>query len=497
MKYRHYYIIIFILVFWSGVVSAQTDCVTDPPLPPVLQSVSIEPETGYTEFTWSLSPSADIAAYIIYSYKNGDGMPLDTVWDPLATSYTVASTASKYFSVSYVVAAMRLPRCTSIFSNVITSVFENALIDTCMNKIVITWNDYTPIPLAVEGYSVLYSIGGGNYTVAGSTDATVTSFTLEDFTIGADYCFIIRADLTGSASSTSNKVCLSTKIKRPPQWINADQATVNARGKIDLSFTIDPLSEIRQFSLERKSGSTGAFGEISRPVSSGEKVIYTDNQAALTTVNYYRLSALNSCGLPVTLSNLASNIVLSLNMTGDNIDLSWNQYRQWTGNVSSYKLYVNTGTGYEEKAEIPASDSVFQLSYQQIMYDVTGNNVCFFVTASEISNQYGISGSSTSSEICTKPIEIVTVPNVFTPDNDLKNDFFKPVLSFTPRSYHLIIMDRQGKVLFETKDFHEEWDGTLNGTPEPQGVYLWYLKFTTLSGKDVSRTGTLTIIKNR
>ena len=76
-------------------------------------------------------------------------------------------------------------------------------------------------------------------------------------------------------------------------------------------------------------------------------------------------------------------------------------------------------------------------------------------SASEISNPYGISGESISSEICTYPTEIITVPNVFTPNNDLENDLFKPVLSFTPLDYHLIISDRHSKVLFETRDFHD------------------------------------------
>jgi len=123
MKIRHFYIIFIFISFWSGNAFSQINCITDPPLPPVLTSVSVDYETGNTKFTWTLSPSPEIAAYILYSYKNGDGMPIDTIWDPSAISYISSSTASKYFSVSYVVTAMRLPRCTSIFSNVINSIF--------------------------------------------------------------------------------------------------------------------------------------------------------------------------------------------------------------------------------------------------------------------------------------------------------------------------------------------------------------------------------------
>lgn len=497
MKNRHFYIIIIILSFWSGGAYSQTNCITDPPLPPVLTSVSVQSETGNTILTWTLSPSTDIAAYILYSYKNGDGMPIDTVWDPAATSYTLSSTASKYFSVSYVVAAMRLPRCTSIFSNVINSIFEQVSIDTCMKKIVVTWNSYPSYPEKVTGYTVLLSVDGGNYTETGNVSVGDTSFTLNDFTIDAEYCFVVRANLEAGTISTSNKICLSTKMQRPPQWINADQATLNSEGNVALSFTIDPLSEIRNFSLERKTGSDSTFQEISRPVSVNGSVNYTDTQAKTNIINYYRLSAVNSCNLPVTVSNLASNIVLSLERSGNNIVLSWNPYKNWLGTISSYKLFINSGKGFEEKEVLPASDTVFVQGYQQIMYEVSGNEVCFYISASETSNPYGISGESISSTICTSPTEVITVPNVFTPNNDLDNDLFRPVLSFTPLEYHLIISDRQGNMLFETRDYLANWDGTQNGKLQPQGVYLWFLKLTTPSGKIISKTGTITIIRSR
>jgi gliding motility-associated-like protein len=287
-----------------------------------------------------------------------------------------------------------------------------------------------------------------------------------------------------------------TKLKRPPQWINADHATVNSDGKIELSFTIDPLSELNHFSLEKKTGS-GIFQQIAQPVPVNGKINYADIQADTKSINYYRLSALNSCNLPVTISNLASNIVLSYSMSGNNIVLSWNPYKKWLGIVSGYKIFIDTGNGFVEKTIVSGSDSTFIQDYQQIMFDVKADHICFYVSASESSNPYNVEGESVSAPICTPPVELITVPNVFTPNNDLKNDLFKPVLSFTPQSYQLVISDRQGNVLFESRDYLESWDGTSNGNHQPQGVCLWFLKLTTPSGKVISRTGTITIINER
>jgi gliding motility-associated-like protein len=392
---------------------------------------------------------------------------------------------------------LRLPRCTSIFSNILNSIFEEVSIDTCMKKIVVSWNSYPSFPEKVTGYTVLLSVNGGNYSETGNVSAQDTSFSLNDFTIDAEYCFVVRANLETGTISTSNKTCISTKMQRPPQWINADQANLNSDGKVALSFTIDPLSELKHFSLERKTGSTGSFQEISKPVSVNGSVHYTDIQAETNIINYYRLSAVNSCSLPVMVSNLASNLVLSLEKSANNIVLSWNPYKNWLGSISSYRLFVNSGKGNEEKAVISGSDTIFVLGYQQIMYEVSANEVCFYIDASETSNPYAISGESISSTICTSPMEKITVPNVFTPNNDLDNDLFRPVLSFTPLEYHLVISDRQGSILFETRDYLAEWDGSKNVIPQPQGVYLWYLKLTTPSGKIISKTGTITIIRSR
>ncbi|HUU99416.1 MAG TPA: gliding motility-associated C-terminal domain-containing protein [Bacteroidales bacterium] len=490
-------ILLFLLAYCTY---AQNTCET-PLVPPVLTSVSVQPETGTIILNWTLSPDSDIAAYIIYSYsidQGSRGDPIDTLWNPTATSYSYSSTASKYFSSSFVVTAFRIPRCEGPFSNVLSTIFSETQIDTCSRKILIEWNSYSSVPNNVLDYSLLVSINGGSFSEAARISSEANSFTLNDFVIDAYYCFFVRANLEGGAFSTSNKACLSTRMQRPPQWINADYATLNNTGdKIFLSFTYDPSSEINLFRLERKSGPTDTFQWVAHEYSFNGWWVFTDDKADILTINYYRLSAIH-CNLPVVTSNISSNIVLTVNNTGNEIKLQWPSYKQWRGDIASHTLFMNTGRGYVEKASFLPADTTYTLNYTEIMYDIRTDKICFMVTSREgQNNPFGIEGVSRSNEACIDILENITVPNIFTPDGDLINDLFRPVLSFTPASYHLLITNRQGTVLFESGDPAEAWDGSRNGTPYPQDVCLWFLRVRTPSGKDISRTGTVSVFRNR
>lgn len=77
-------------------------------------------------------------------------------------------------------------------------------------------------------------------------------------------------------------------------------------------------------------------------------------------------------------------------------------------------------------------------------------------------------------EVSTAP-EIVTnaaiIPNIITPDNDGKNDYFKVQLS-EPGPYMLEIFDRTGKQIFATDNYDNKW----NGANVAAGTYYYLLK---------------------
>jgi gliding motility-associated-like protein len=286
-------------------------------------------------------------------------------------------------------------------------------------------------------------------------------------------------------------------MQKPPQWINADYATVNENGLIDLSFTVDPESEIDHFDLERREGYSGTFNSIFQiSGNDSKKITYTDKTIRKNSVYFYRLTAVNNCNIKSVSSNNASNIDLNTINTGNEVILRWNNYKNWNGSVASYRIFMDTGNSFAQFHVASPSDTIYSVSIPGIMYNLTRGEVCFYVSALETGNPHGISGESDSDTSCISIDETVTVPNIFTPDGNGKNDQFKLVLTFAPASYHLLITDQHRKILFETRDYNESWDGMTEAGPLSQGVYLWFLRLKTPSGKSIIRTGTVTIIKN-
>lgn len=492
------YIVLILLCFPLYCAIAQNEC--EVPLPPELTSVTVLPETSTTLLNWTLSPSSGIAAYIVYIYETRLGNPgffaIDTIWDPSATTYS--DTRIQFKSFQYRIAAFRAPKCASELSNILSTIFTVTVIDTCKKKINITWNKYTPpSPQIVTKYTILMALNGSSFNETGSVSPDADSFVLNEFTLNADYCFKVIANLNGGSVSSSYKACLKTKMQNPPGWINADFATVKGQDAISLSFTIDPYSEIDTFALERKTGYSGSFQQIAQISGTNLKsVTYTDNTSKTDLLNFYRLSAVICKNHKVT-SNNASNIVLDSQDTGNEIILQWNKYHDWIGSVSSYRLFTDLGKGFIETATIIPPDTAFIINIPEIMFSLVKGQVCFYISATETGNIHGITGESDSDTSCISIEETVTVPNIFSPDGDGLNDLFRPVITFAPSSYQLLITDRQRKTIFETRDYNESWDGSEAGRSVSRGVYLWFLKLTAPSGKNITRTGTLTIIKTR
>lgn len=91
------------------------------------------------------------------------------------------------------------------------------------------------------------------------------------------------------------------------------------------------------------------------------------------------------------------------------------------------------------------------------------------------------------------------MPTAFTPNADGLNEKFKPITSDPSVEFHMMIFDRLGKMLFETYDIHEGWDGDVNGEACPAGNYVWRIDYqgqgTSAPGKKGSEVGTVMLVR--
>lgn len=90
------------------------------------------------------------------------------------------------------------------------------------------------------------------------------------------------------------------------------------------------------------------------------------------------------------------------------------------------------------------------------------------------------------------------IPNTFTPDGDQFNNTFQPVFSsgFDPFNYQLLIFDRWGEVLFESRNANVGWDGTYGGQLMQDGVYIYQVVFRDLySDKRYEVKGHVSLIR--
>ncbi len=74
---------------------------------------------------------------------------------------------------------------------------------------------------------------------------------------------------------------------------------------------------------------------------------------------------------------------------------------------------------------------------------------------------------------------IYYIPNSFTPDGDEFNEQFLPVFTsgFDPQDYNLLVYNRWGELIFETRNHLVGWDGTYKGNLVKDGIYTYLVEF--------------------
>ena len=177
--------------------------------------------------------------------------------------------------------------------------------------------------------------------------------------------------------------------------------------------------------------------------------------------------------------NMCGNAEASMNLT--------------MGTIPDVNLGPDLNIEYGQEIILDATTS--SASYQ---WQDNSSEPYFIVT--EPGTYWVIVRNSCGSRFDDVVVEVITkiiIPEAITPNGDgLNDEFYIFGEGIIPESVHLQIFDKWGNQVFEGKNLHDRWDGTINSSKAPQcGIYPYILSYKTFDGQSECTNGTITVLK--
>jgi len=224
------------------------------------------------------------------------------------------------------------------------------------------------------------------------------------------------------------------------------------------------------------------------PTVPKQKVIYEwdlgDGTVKYGGVIYHTYTSAGTYTIQLTLKDRKTNKIVKQSETIDVTVLSVPQtsfvYEESNGIVPETYFRNETqqikSTQWNIVGFYASSRNEFYYSFKQ-----KGEYVVKLTTIAE----NGCSNTATKIITIEKDYNLLA-PTAFTPNDDFLNDKFIPkALPLLNLPFTMTIYDRQGKLVYQTTDANQPWDGlyTKDGIPAPNGVYVWVVQLTNENGE--------------
>jgi gliding motility-associated-like protein len=470
------------------------------PVAPQLDSVSV----GFNSLAnvgW-LGQAGNLYSYIIANIDGGAVTYLDTLSGLQNYIFINPQSQAAGGPESYALALQDTCNNLSSFSVTHTTMYLDAKINGCTNKVELFWTPYFGFP--IDRYNVFYSLNGGPNTYLATVNGNTNTYIHSNLQAGGQYCYFIRAySTTGNASSSSNVICFTANVLQPVDFVYMNYATVVSDYQIELKAYYDNNADVNKYLFSRFDLGTGLRDTLG-PFNLNLLTPFIEHLdvGVFTQLNPYRYELIlkDSCGNIAGVSNHGQTIHLKAKATpGFYNHLNWTPYSLWLdGGVERYNIYRCRDPLCLDRIWINTVDNNVYFYEEDVMDSLTTTaEMCYMIEAVEAAgNRYGFKERSYSNIVCVTQYPVMFVPNAW-----VRKGGISPV--FIPRGkfaemakvYKFRIYNRWGEMIFETFDPYKGWDGTYMGSPVPMGAYVYDIILETFSGKDIRKLGSVTVLE--
>lgn len=453
---------------------------------------------------WTQPPGNDIKGYMIQRSEIVPPQYDSITTVPYGTNFYVDESVSACLK-NYSYAVITIDKCgkksagtyvANYRKNIILSDFA---IDGCERIAHLVWTAYHAMPGGLGGYQVFLSEAGNPFQLVANVAPTDTTYDHAGaFKSGLTYKYFVRAiSLNSNASSSSCQKIGTYFGSQMPDSLVITQAGVINEAYVKVNFMLYPDNLIKKLQLERADKREGPYQVVNSMASNGFIVqnyfIYDSTADVNSQSYYYRLGYTDECAIePMYSNDTVRTIYLESKEANPGSSLEWNPYESWNYGVDGYAVVRTVGALIDTLAMTSANDQSFfdGLSGVDIL-----QGVCYRVIAREKPGNpqfaHAISVSNTS---CVKQSPKVFVPNAFRPKGE--NSIFRPVTSFVaPNTFSMAVYSKWGAKIFESFNPDLGWDGRMDGSFAPLGIYFYVVHYKSLTGESFENKGTVLLLE--
>ena len=426
---------------------------------------------------------------------------------------------------------------------------DTLLLDVSANDAEYLWQDNSTNPIFEVTQTGTYSVEVSNTCGSVSDEITVNFTPLPNINFGTDLSLCEGETLTLDAT-TENGIYLWQDASSGAQfivtepgsfWVQVSNDCGSDSDTISVAFLTPPLP------VDLGADADLCLGEslmLDLSSFSNLQFLWQDDTTEpvynITESGLYWVEASNVCGavydsISVTFTtfpdiDLGSNINLCpgetalLEVTGIQGDFNWHNGSGGTTFLITqpgvYWVEVTNACGidsdtmeafYFEPPQIDLGNDTLVCYGETVLLDATLPTVdylwqdnstgpTYLVTdignyAVTVSNPCGQDSSSINIAFEECALCDIYIPNVFSPNDDGRNDLFTPLSNCGFENYTFSIFSRWGEQIFVTNDPNEAWNGKFRGEKLPAGVYVYQVSFRFSRLPQKVKSGSFTLVR--